>query len=147
MGTSGTLKMLLQPIAMTPIGRVESAFTEMTDVGTMRARPSRLVIDPTLTAGLLEMQAGDWLLVLFFFDRAEGYDLQLHPRGDLTRPLHGVFATRSPYRPNPIGATVVKLVAVEGNVLHVEGLDALDGTPILDIKPYASGFDRPLSDG
>ena len=137
--------MFSQPITMTPIGRVESAFTEMTDVDTMRARPSRLVIDPALGDGLLRLQPGDWLLVLFFFDRAEGYELQLHPRDDLTRPLHGVFATRSPYRPNPIGATVVQLVAVEGNVLHVEGLDALDGTPILDIKPYVADFDRPLS--
>ena len=136
--------MFSQTIKMTPIGRVEGTFTEMTDVDTMRARPSRLVIDPTLTDALLCLQPADWLLVLFYFHRAEGYELQLHPRDDLTRPLHGVFATRSPYRPNPIGATVVRLVSIEDNVLHVEGLDALDGTPILDVKPYSAGFDRPL---
>lgn len=138
--------MTSSPIAMTPIGRVESAFTEFTDVDAMRARPSRLVVDPQLTDGLMGMEPGDWLLVLFFCDRTEGTELQIHPRGDRTRPLRGVFATRSQNRPNPIGATVVELVAIEGNILHVEGLDALDGTPILDIKPYVADFDRPLSE-
>jgi tRNA-Thr(GGU) m(6)t(6)A37 methyltransferase TsaA len=134
----------VQPITLTPIGHVENQFTEMTDVDTLRSSPSRLVLDPSLTEGLLQLQPGDWLLILFYFDRAKGYRLRLYPRDDVTQPLHGVFATRSQYRPNPIGATVVKLIDIEGNVLTVLGLDALDGTPILDIKPYVAHFDGPF---
>jgi tRNA-Thr(GGU) m(6)t(6)A37 methyltransferase TsaA len=75
------------------------------------------------------------LLVVFVFHRAEGYNLLQHPRGDRGRPQRGVFALRSPNRPNPIGITEVELLAIEGNILTVRGLDALDGTPVLDLKP------------
>jgi tRNA (adenine37-N6)-methyltransferase len=75
-------------------------------------------------------------LVIWVFDRVAGYDLRATPPTD-TRP-HGVFATRSPRRPNPIGLTVVQLLRRDGPRLHVRGIDMLDGTPILDIKPYLS---------
>jgi tRNA-Thr(GGU) m(6)t(6)A37 methyltransferase TsaA len=72
---------------------------------------------------------------VFYFHHAQGFDLLQHPRRDTARPRRGVFALRSPRRPNPIGVTVVDLLSVEGNVLRVRGLDAIDGTPVLDLKP------------
>jgi len=73
-------------------------------------------------------------MVVFHFHLVQSYALLQHPRGDRSRPRRGVFALHTPYRPNPIGVTVVDLLSVEGNVLRVRGLDALNGTPILDIK-------------
>ena len=81
--------------------------------------------------------------MLFYCHRSTGYDLQVHPRGDRSRPLRGLFAVRSPRRPNPIGVTTVRVRRVGGNVLEVVGLDALDGSPVLDIKGYASSYDTP----
>ena len=75
------------------------------------------------------------LYVIFVFDQAEGYRLGVHPRGYRSRPERGVFGTRAPYRPNPIGLAVVGFIGVDGAVLTVRDLDAIDGTPILDIKP------------
>jgi tRNA-Thr(GGU) m(6)t(6)A37 methyltransferase TsaA len=75
--------------------------------------------------------------VIWVFDRSEGMELLAHPPCD--DRTHGVFATRSPFRPNPIGLTVVELIRRDGATLHVRGVDMLDGTPILDIKPYLSG--------
>jgi tRNA-Thr(GGU) m(6)t(6)A37 methyltransferase TsaA len=74
-------------------------------------------------------------MVIFVFHRSAGFDLQQHPRGDATRPLRGVFALRSPRRPNPIGVSLVRLIAYHENILEVDGLDAINGTPVLDIKP------------
>ena len=86
--------------------------------------------------GLTDIEGFSHLLVIWVFDRVAGYDLRATPSTD-TRP-HGVFATRSPRRPNPIGLTVVQLLRRDGPRLHVRGIDMLDGTPILDIKPYLS---------
>ena len=83
------------------------------------------------------LEAGQDILVLFWFDRRQGYAPRVHPRGDLSRPLRGVFATCAPQRPNPIGATRCQLLEVGEASLLVRGLDALDGTPLLDIKPFA----------
>ena len=80
------------------------------------------------------MEAGQQLLVLFYFHRSAGYELSQHPCGDRSRPKRGVFTLRSPHRPNPIGVTVVELLAVDGNVLLVRGLDACSGTLLLDLK-------------
>jgi tRNA-Thr(GGU) m(6)t(6)A37 methyltransferase TsaA len=91
---------------------------------------------PEFELGLTDIDGFSHLFVLWIFDRAEGFDLVGTPPCD-TRP-HGVFATRSPRRPNPIGLTVVELLRREGNRLHVRGVDMLDHTPILDIKPYLS---------
>lgn len=91
---------------------------------------------PEFAAGLADIEGFSHLYVLWQFDRAEGYELTAHPPSD-DRP-HGVFATRSPQRPNPIGLTVVELLRREGARLHVRGVDMLDGTPILDLKPYLS---------
>lgn len=124
-----------QPITCTPIGVVQNEFDERTPAPLIRAEPSRIVLRPELVDGLTGMEPGQHLLVLFSFDRVEDYDLLQHPRGDYARPKRGVFTLRSPRRPNAIGATVVELVAIDGNMLTVRGLDALNGTPVLDLKP------------
>lgn len=136
-----------ETITLTPIGHVESRFAEPVASEEMRRHPSRLVLRPDLAEGLDGLAAGDWLVVLFYFHRAQGYELRRYPRGDTSQPMRGVFALRSQYRPNPIGFTVARIEAVEGNVVHVSGLDALDGTPLLDIKPYVSFFDSDSAGG
>jgi L-fuculose-phosphate aldolase len=95
---------------------------------------SRIVLDPRYVEGLAGVEAGDRVMVIFTFDRVTDYELMQHPRGDTSQPKTGVFAIHTPFRPNPIGVTVVDLLAKEGNVLRVRGLDALDGTPVLDLK-------------
>jgi len=81
------------------------------------------------------------LVVIFYCHATKGSPLRVHPRGDPNRQPRGVFATRSPARPNPLGLTVVSLQSLQGNVLQVKGLDALDNTPVLDIKPFDQTFD------
>src|ERR1700733_12495697 len=121
-----------------PIGFVHSPYKDTGQVpkglGAKHEAPGRLSILPEFELGLTDIEGFSHLIVLWVFDRAEGFQLLGTPPSD-NRP-HGVFATRSPRRPNPIGLTVVKLLRREGNLLHVQGVDMLDGTPILDIKPY-----------
>jgi tRNA-Thr(GGU) m(6)t(6)A37 methyltransferase TsaA len=121
---------------------VRSRFTEWTEADVMQQEESELVLDPEFVEGLEGLQPGDILMVLYVLDRVEEPRLKVHPRGDPTKPMKGVFATRSQYRPNPIGLTGVRVLAIEGNVVRVRGLDALDGSPILDLK-IASDLDRP----
>ena len=130
-----------QPISFTPIGYVESRFAEYAPSEEMRLHPSRIVVREEMAPGLMGLSAGDSILVLFQLHRAETYELQLHPGHDPTRPLRGVFATRSQYRPNSIGATVARIISVEDNTLTVTGLDAQDGSPVLDIKLHSVTFD------
>lgn len=117
------------------IGYVENEFQEPTKPDTLRASPSRIVLAPDLLEGLTGLEPGMALLVIFVFHRGKGYELLQHPRGDHTRSKRGIFALRSPNRPNPIGITEVELLAIERNILTVRGLDALNGTPVLDLKP------------
>jgi tRNA-Thr(GGU) m(6)t(6)A37 methyltransferase TsaA len=117
------------------IGHVENEFNEPESPDTLRAAVSRIVLDPALVEGLQGLAPGSKVLVIFNFHLAEGYELLQHPRGDKSRPKRGVFALRCPYRPNPIGITEVELLTIENNILGVRGLDALNGTPVLDIKP------------
>ena len=123
-----------ESITYSAIGHVENDFDEPTSGDTLRAAVSRIVINPALTEGLTGLEPGGNLMVVFSFHRSRGYDLLQHPRGDRTRPKRGVFALHSPHRPNPIGVTVAELRSVDGNVLEVTGLDALNGSPVLDIK-------------
>ena len=102
----------------------------------IRATRSRLVVDQEFVPGLDGLEPGQRLTVVFHFDRAEGFALQQHPRGDQTRPRRGVFTICSPRRPNHLGVSFPLLLRREGNILHVTDLDALDGTPVLDIKPF-----------
>ena len=124
-----------KPMAFLPIGYIENDVDDPTSPDQMRATESRIVLDPALVEGLQGLEAGQQIMVIFCFHRVQGYALRQHPRGDENRPLRGVFALRSPHRPNPIGVTVVDLLAVEGNALRVHGLDAINGTPVLDLKP------------
>lgn len=116
------------------IGHVENDFDGPSTSGS-RSSESRLVLELGLTQGLEGLEVGQKIMVIFHLHRSQGFDLLQHPRGDRSRPRRGVFTLRSPRRPNPIGITVVDLVAVEGNVLRVKGLDAFNGTPVLDLKP------------
>ena len=131
---------------MHPIGTVRSPYTETSQIpkgmGVTHEAEGVLEVLPAYEAGLADIEGFSHLYVLWVFDRVTGYDLMAAPPSD-TRP-HGVFATRSPRRPNPIGLTVVKLLRREGSRLHVCGVDMLDGTPVLDIKPYLSSV--PLED-
>jgi len=129
-------------IALTIIGRVESSLTDpdaaprQADEG---APEAWLVFDERVREGLANVRPGDALVVLTWLDRARRDVLRVHPRGDVTRPPEGVFTTRSPHRPNPIGLHQVDVVAVDGCRLRVKSLEALDGTPIIDLKPVLAG--------
>ena len=117
------------------IGYVENEFSEPTSPEVLRASDSKVVIQPDYSDGLMGLKVGDRVLVVFHFHRSEGYNLRQHPRGDRSRPRRGVFSLRSPKRPNPIGITEVQILEIKNNILAVRGLDALDGTPVLDLKP------------
>jgi tRNA-Thr(GGU) m(6)t(6)A37 methyltransferase TsaA len=99
------------------------------------APETTIAIDPQFAAGLESIAEGDELLALTWLDRAERDVLSVHPRGDLSRSAPGVFATHSPDRPNPLGLHRVRVVAVQGAELRVADLEAVDGTPVLDLKP------------
>ena len=126
---------MAEVVTYRPIGRVESGFHEPAPPEVFEGAISRIVLDPTLVPGLEGIEPGQELVVVFHFHRVQGYELRQHPRADPERPPRGVFALRSPRRPNPIGLTTVQVLAIDGNVLTVRGLDALDGTPVLDLKP------------
>ncbi len=123
-----------------PIGYVKSPYKDTRDVpkglGAKHEAEGVLEISAEFAPGLTDIEGFSHLIVIWAFDRSEGFSLVGTPPSD-NRP-HGVFATRSPRRPNPIGLTVVELISREGPALYVRGVDMLDGTPILDIKPYLS---------
>ncbi len=123
-----------------PIARVRASFRDTAEIpkgcGAKHEAEGVLEIEPEFEPGLKDIEGFSHLYVIWVFDRAEGPELLATPPSD-DRP-HGVFATRSPQRPNPIGLTVVQLLRREGPRLHVKGVDMLDGTPILDLKPYLS---------
>jgi tRNA-Thr(GGU) m(6)t(6)A37 methyltransferase TsaA len=123
-----------------PIGFVISPFKDTAEIpkglGARHSEEGVLRILTAYEAGLTDIEGYSHLIVLWTFDRSEGFNLMVTPPSD-SRP-HGVFSTRSPRRPNPIGLTIVELLRRDQGDLHVRGVDMLDGTPILDIKPYLS---------
>jgi tRNA-Thr(GGU) m(6)t(6)A37 methyltransferase TsaA len=129
-------------VTMMSIGTVRTPFGKTTEIpkgqDAKHDAEGIIEIDPAFEAGLQDIEGFSHLYVLWHFHRADGYDLVAHPPSD-DRP-HGVFATRSPQRPSPIGLTVVPLLRRDGPRLHVRGVDMLDGTPVLDIKPYLSSI-------
>jgi tRNA-Thr(GGU) m(6)t(6)A37 methyltransferase TsaA len=129
-------------LEMRPIGFVRSPYADRSQIpkgpGAEHRAEGTLELRPELEQGLQDIEGFSHLFVLWVFDRAEGFDLVARVPLDEEVP-HGVFASRSPRRPNPIGLTVVELLGRSGPRLHVRGLDMLDGTPILDVKPYLSG--------
>ncbi len=128
-----------------PVGRVQSPLTDRSAApkqGDEGAPRSRIVLDPEYREAARDLQAGDEMIVLTWLHAGSREVQSVHPRGDASRPQMGVFATRSPDRPNPIGLHTVTIVAVEGDVVTVDNLEAIDGTPVLDIKPIL----RPISE-
>jgi tRNA-Thr(GGU) m(6)t(6)A37 methyltransferase TsaA len=124
-----------------PIGRVESPLTDAASAPRQPdegAPPAWLVFETDVVEGLRNLRAGDHVILITWLDRARRDVLSVHPRGDTARPQEGVFSTRSPHRPNPIGLHAVEITAIDGPRLRVRHLEALDRTPILDIKPVLS---------
>ena len=121
-----------------PVGWVESPLTDraaapkQADEGAPQAR---VVFRPELHEAAADLRAGDEVLLLTWLHQGRRDVLSVHPRGDISRPRQGVFSTRSPDRPNPIGLHAVTIVSVEDNAVGVSGLEAIDGTPVLDVKP------------
>ncbi|MET7752780.1 tRNA (N6-threonylcarbamoyladenosine(37)-N6)-methyltransferase TrmO [Micromonospora sp. NPDC005367] len=121
-----------------PVGRVESPLTDPATApkqGDEGAPESWLVFAPEFAPAVRDLRPGAEALVVTWLDRARRDVLTVHPRGDTSRPETGVFSTRSPHRPNPIGLHRVRLLAIDGLRVRVADLEALDGTPVLDVKP------------
>lgn len=133
--SGGDMETDAQLINVRAIGHVENEFDGPAAPDEIRAVESRLIIEPALVEGLKGLEPGQQIMVVFYFHRSEGFDLLQHPRGDQNRPKRGVFALCSPNRPNPIGVSMVDLLDIEDNVLRVRGLDAINRTPVLDLKP------------
>jgi len=135
-------------IAMSTIGIVRTPHTDPAETPVQprfaRGVAGRVELDPDLADGLDGIEPGSHVYLVSFLDRSRGFDLRLMPHfGDEER---GVFATRSPRRPNPIGLSLVRVVGRDGAVLHVENVDLLDGTPLLDIKPYSGRSDEVVGE-
>jgi tRNA-Thr(GGU) m(6)t(6)A37 methyltransferase TsaA len=128
-----------------PIGTIHSPFARLEGMPIQPAGAAgvrgRVEILPEYAPGLSDLEGFSHVILLYHFHHAGPAQLTVVPFMD-TRP-RGLFSTRAPRRPNPIGLSVVRLLAVEGTTLHVEGIDVLDGTPLLDLKPYVPHFDQP----
>jgi tRNA-Thr(GGU) m(6)t(6)A37 methyltransferase TsaA len=128
-----------------PIGWVESPLTERDEAprqGDEGAPGAWLVLDPAMADAMADLQPGCEVIVLTWLDRASRDVMRVHPRGDESRPLEGAFSTRSPDRPNPIGLHTVRIEAIDGSRIEVRNLEALNKTPILDIKPVLGGVNQ-----
>lgn len=125
-----------------PIGIVRSPYTDTAQIpkglGAEQKAEGVLEVYSEFEAGLQDIEGFSHIFILWIFHRSGGFDLVGAPPCDTH--VHGVFATRSPRRPNPVGLTVVEIVKREGRLLHLRGVDMLDGTPVIDIKPYLSGI-------
>jgi tRNA-Thr(GGU) m(6)t(6)A37 methyltransferase TsaA len=120
------------------IGRVESTLRDLSSAPKQAdegAPPASLIFEPEVGAALQGLRPGDAVILLTWLDRADRSVLSVHPRGDRSRSQQGVFNTRSPHRPNPIGIHTVEITAIDGLRVQVRSLEALDNTPILDLKP------------
>jgi|Deesub1362B_J571_1020462.scaffolds.fasta_scaffold00005_265 tRNA-Thr(GGU) m(6)t(6)A37 methyltransferase TsaA len=129
-------------ICYQPIGYVDN----IEESGGVRF--SHIIIKRKYIDGLMDIEKYSKYLYIIFhlhLNEGKGYELVIHPKGDVTQPLRGVFATRSPYRPNLIGLTIVELIEVKGETLIVRDLDAVIGTPILDIKPVEDKIEMILT--
>jgi len=123
-------------IELTPVGRIEGPFAQAISNAWEKA-VQHIVVDERWTPALEGLEEFSHLIVLFWLDRIQGaVELKVHPENRRDVPAVGLFATRTPLRPNPIGLQVVELLSRQGNVLTIRGLDALDGSPVLDLKPY-----------
>lgn len=130
-----------------PIGIVHSPFSALDGMPIQPAGATGIrgtvEVFPEYQDGLKDLEGFSHIIVLYHFHRSTDFELQVVPF--LDSELRGVFATRAPKRPNPIGLSVVKLQKIRGNILHIENVDILDGTPLLDVKPYVPEFDEQTS--
>jgi tRNA-Thr(GGU) m(6)t(6)A37 methyltransferase TsaA len=129
-----------------PIGTVESALTDTATApkqGDEGGPDAWIVFEPAFAAGLADIRPGDEIIVVTWLDRARRDVLRVHPRDDVAAPERGVFSTRSADRPNPLGLHPVEVVAIEGTRIRVSDLEALDGTPVVDVKPVLREKRRP----
>lgn len=138
-------------IQLTPIGYVRTGYTDPAEAppqaGEARAESGRLVLDDRFAAGLTGLRPGRWIwLISWLHAQPDEHTIELLvvPRSrEATGERTGVFATRAPHRPNPVGLSLVRIRAMSGSTLDFDGVDLVDGTPVLDIKPWADGIDRP----
>ncbi|GAA5142435.1 tRNA (N6-threonylcarbamoyladenosine(37)-N6)-methyltransferase TrmO [Pseudonocardia adelaidensis] len=128
----------VQTYELRPIGRVRSPLTDRGAApkqGDEGAPPASIAISPEFAEAMADLEVGATVIVLTWLHEGDRTVLSVHPRDDVTRPLTGVFSTRSPDRPNPVGLHVVTITGVDGTTLAVRDLEAVDGTPVIDIKP------------
>jgi len=134
----------MKSISLTPIGIARTPHHRLEEIPIQpvycRGIAGQIVLEESYREGLTDLDGFNYIHLIYLFDHAQPPKMLVKPF--LDDQLHGVFATRVPHRPNPLGLSLVKLVAIAGNVLQVEDIDLLDGTPILDIKPYIADFDR-----
>jgi len=135
-------------ISYQPIGIIHSPFTDIEDMPIQPTGASgirgTIEVFPEFAEGLKDLEGFSHIILLYHFHRVQESKLVVTPFMD-SQP-HGVFATRAPKRPNPIGLSIVKLLSIEQNILHIENVDIIDGTPLLDIKPYVPEFDQHRAD-
>lgn len=130
-------------INITPIGIIETPFD---DLKGMPIQPSgadkiqgTIIIDKEYEEGLSDLEGFSHIILLYHFHKSKGYNLMVKPFMDDQQ--RGLFSTRAPRRPNPIGLSIVQLIKIENNKISIQGIDVLNGTPLIDIKPYVPGFD------
>jgi len=134
----------LPPLKFEPIGVIHTPYKQKEGMPIQPAGaagvPGTVEIFADYTAGLKDLDGFSHIILLYHFHQSKGYDLTVVPFLD-DQP-HGLFATRAPRRPNPIGLSIVRLDQIEGSTLRISNIDVLDGTPLLDIKPYVPAFDQ-----
>jgi tRNA-Thr(GGU) m(6)t(6)A37 methyltransferase TsaA len=130
-------------INITPIGTIETPFN---DLKGMPIQPSgaaevsgTIIINPEYEQGLNDLEGFSHIILLYHFHKSKGYNLMVKPFMDTQK--RGLFSTRAPRRPNPIGLSIVQLIKIKANTISIKGIDVLNGTPLIDIKPYVPGFD------
>ncbi|MFC1895667.1 tRNA (N6-threonylcarbamoyladenosine(37)-N6)-methyltransferase TrmO [Thermodesulfobacteriota bacterium] len=135
-------------LVFSPVGVIRSPFHDVKGMPIQPAAahdvPGQVIVDHAYSEGLKDIEGFSHIIVIYCFHSSRGFALTVTPFLDAAP--HGVFATRAPRRPNPIGISVLKLLRREPNTLHVTGVDVVDGTPLLDIKPYVPCFDAPQAD-
>jgi tRNA-Thr(GGU) m(6)t(6)A37 methyltransferase TsaA len=132
-------------IIMNPIGVIHTPFEKIEGmpiqpVGAEQIE-GRVVIDPQYLEGLTDIEGFSYLILIYAFHQSKGFQLKVKPFLDVR--MRGLFATRAPRRPNPIGLSIVELLRRDQNILHVSNIDVVDGTPLLDLKPFVPAFDAP----
>ncbi|HWB26585.1 MAG TPA: tRNA (N6-threonylcarbamoyladenosine(37)-N6)-methyltransferase TrmO [Chitinophagaceae bacterium] len=128
-----------------PIGFIRSGLTHVKDAPKFynEGAPAAIIeILPAFADGLYKMQAGDEIIVITWLHQGNRNVLKVHPRGNAANPLTGVFLTRSPDRPNPVGLHRAKVLSISGATLHIDAIEAIDGTPVIDIKPVLATNDN-----